>query len=242
MKVYCPAGTHRPTSKPSTARRLCPCQVKLGISHHTMVDDNIQSEKQLVFVLDNRNLDEGEEKPKKRKKGDPKEKKGPNFKNFGCYIQPNKIKGSAKLLVGWRARQRLAKQVVKFPQYCSTYSSCLLGTYNICIVLILYSFLTSTTSGCCDIAQAGHEDQRNEAPGPYQTDCLCEWHHGHWQCHHSDGVIISSISGFSYQSCRFWSGVSQVLWNEQLLLAVPILLLKKKILLVACVPNCGWLR
>ena len=93
-----------------SAQRGCPCQVKLGVSHHSLVDDNIQSEKQLVFVLDNRNVDDGEEKPKKRKKGEPKEKKGPNFKNFGFYIQPSKIKGSAKLLIGWRARQRLAKR------------------------------------------------------------------------------------------------------------------------------------
>jgi hypothetical protein len=78
--------------------------VKLGVSHHTLIDGNVQLEKQLVFVMDAKTLDEPE--TKKRKKAE-KSKSGPNFKNFGAYLQCAKVKSSSKLTIGWRARRML---------------------------------------------------------------------------------------------------------------------------------------
>ena len=67
-----------------------------------MIDGNVQQEKQLVFVMDAKTADENE--TKKRKKAETK-KQGPNFKNFGAYLQCAKVKWSSKLIIGWRARR-----------------------------------------------------------------------------------------------------------------------------------------
>ena len=90
--------------KKHTISKGQPCQVKLGASHHVIVDGNVTQDKQLVFVLDHRDQGEGEEKEKKKRKRGEKKKDGPSFKNFGAYVQPAKIKTSQKILVGWRAR------------------------------------------------------------------------------------------------------------------------------------------
>ena len=86
-------------------RIISSCQVKIGVSHHTLADGNVQSDKQLVFVLDHRSLEEGETKKRKKNADGTKRKNGPSFKNFGAYLQPSKIKASSKLIIGWRARQ-----------------------------------------------------------------------------------------------------------------------------------------
>ena len=88
------------------------CKVKLGISHHSLEENNgnVQSAKALVFVLDNRrDPEEGEEKPRKRKRGEKGKTTGANynFKNFGAFVQTSKIKGSSKILIGWRTRHLL---------------------------------------------------------------------------------------------------------------------------------------
>ena len=73
-----------------------------------MMAGNVQLDKPLVFVLDHRTSEDGEEKqPKRRRKSDNnKTKSGPNFKNFGAFVQPSKLKASGKLVIAWRSRQR----------------------------------------------------------------------------------------------------------------------------------------
>lgn len=80
------------------------CKVKLTVSHHTLADNSVRSEKPLVFVMDNKRPEDEEKGTKKRKRGENKSKPGPNFKNFGSCLQTTKIKGSSKLVIGWRAR------------------------------------------------------------------------------------------------------------------------------------------
>jgi len=84
--------------------------VKLGVSHHTLEENAVRSDKPLVFVLDNRKDPEEEEKNKKRKRGEKnKGSGGPTFKNFGAYVQTIKIKGSSKISIGWRVRHIFEK-------------------------------------------------------------------------------------------------------------------------------------
>ena len=78
-----------------------PCQVNVQITHHTLNGDDLSSEKQLVFVLDD--VKEPKE-PKKRKKGKTNKSPGPTFKNFGSFIDVDKLKQCAKFTVGWRCR------------------------------------------------------------------------------------------------------------------------------------------
>ncbi|CAL1126565.1 unnamed protein product [Cladocopium goreaui] len=85
-------------------------EVKLGVSHHTLEENAVRSDKPLVFVLDNRKDPEEEEKNKKRKRGEKnKGSGGPTFKNFGAYVQTIKIKGSSKISIGWRVRHIFEK-------------------------------------------------------------------------------------------------------------------------------------
>ena len=62
-----------------------PCQVNVQITHHTLNGDEVSSEKQLVFVLDD--IKEPKEPEKKRGKNKKNGKSsGPTFKNFGGFI------------------------------------------------------------------------------------------------------------------------------------------------------------
>ena len=84
-----------------------------------MVDGNLTAEKPLAFVLDNRkNLDDGEEvNKKKRKKDATNRKNGVTYKNFGAYVQTSKIKASTKLLIGWRVRPLFHADFQKIPKH-----------------------------------------------------------------------------------------------------------------------------
>ena len=79
------------------------------MSHHSLEESAVRSDKPLVFVLDNRKDQEEEDKNRKRKRGEKNKGagSGPTFKNFGCYVQTTKIKGSSKISIGWRMRRIL---------------------------------------------------------------------------------------------------------------------------------------
>ena len=167
----------------------CPCKVKLGASHHSLVDGAITSEKQLVFVLDHREADDGEEK-KKRKRGE-KKKDGPSFKNFGAYVQPTKIKGSQKLLVGWRARRIffLRNELLHIDIVDTSISS--YSNHFIIVCISSWSFIPFHS---CFIGQAWDQVRWHQVVDAHPAHCLCLWHHGCGKRSDPHGVSRRSCS------------------------------------------------
>ena len=78
-------------------------QVKIKVSHHTLADGAISSDKALVFVLDPPK--DPDAQAGKRKRGSKNAKKdGPTAKNFGARVNPVKMKATPKFTIGWRVR------------------------------------------------------------------------------------------------------------------------------------------
>ena len=78
-------------------------QVKIKLSHHSISDGNVSSDKQLVFVMDpprDEDADGGGGK-KRKKKG---KKDVLTAKNFGAKISPDKMKATNRFKIGWRLR------------------------------------------------------------------------------------------------------------------------------------------
>lgn len=71
-------------------------QVKLAVSHHGLGEDSVTPEKPLVFTLDPPQVPKGKKK---------KKEKATTLTSFGAKIAVTKIKGSAKLSIGWRIRR-----------------------------------------------------------------------------------------------------------------------------------------
>ena len=82
------------------------------LTHHKLSPGNpavIESEKPIIFLMDDIKEDPEEEPPKKKKKGKKKDKgnnkgKDVTFKNFGAGVSVNVFKQGSKLATGWRCR------------------------------------------------------------------------------------------------------------------------------------------
>ena len=89
------------------------CQVKLGISHHSLnaARDQITLEKALVFVVEPPKNDDGEDGGKRKKK---KNKSTVTMNSFGNGLSINKFKGVSTFIVGFRCRldTRVANQLL----------------------------------------------------------------------------------------------------------------------------------
>ena len=79
--------------------------MKLGVSHHALVDGALNAEKPLVFVMGNRKDDDEQGSKKRKHDGSNRKGNSVSIKNFGAYVQPTKIKSSTKLVIGWRVRR-----------------------------------------------------------------------------------------------------------------------------------------
>lgn len=99
---------NQPTKKPTNQKtnQISRTQVKVTLSHHSIADGpKITAEKPLVFVLDPlKDMDAPEAEGKKRKKKSKKGKAEPTAKNFGARLSVDKMKSSARFIVGWRMR------------------------------------------------------------------------------------------------------------------------------------------
>ena len=86
----------------------------MALTHHKLLPGNpavIESEKPIIFLMDDIKEDPEEEPPKKKKKGKKsKDHKGNQkgkdvtFKNFGAGVSVNIFKQGSKLAIGWRCR------------------------------------------------------------------------------------------------------------------------------------------
>ena len=76
-----------------------PVQVNVNVTHHTLNDNGITTEKPLIFILDEVKSDEEKKGRKKRKKDT-----GPTHKNFGAKLSVDKMKGTDRFVVAWRMR------------------------------------------------------------------------------------------------------------------------------------------
>ena len=79
-------------------------QVKVNLSHHSVTNGNISSEKPLICLMDPAKDDEAGESSKKKRKKSKKAHDAPSAKNFGAKLSMDKIKASPKIVIGWRVR------------------------------------------------------------------------------------------------------------------------------------------
>ena len=87
--------------------------MNLGLSHHKLSPGapvSVESEKPIIFLMDDPKDDPEveEEKPKKKKKNKRNSKgaksKDITFKNFGAGVSVSTLKQGSKLEIAWRAR------------------------------------------------------------------------------------------------------------------------------------------
>ncbi|CAL1126072.1 unnamed protein product [Cladocopium goreaui] len=100
--------------QPTTfAHLLRALEVNLGLSHHKLSPGapvSVESEKPIIFLMDDPKDDPEveEEKPKKKKKNKRNSKgaksKDITFKNFGAGVSVSTLKQGSKLEIAWRAR------------------------------------------------------------------------------------------------------------------------------------------
>ena len=73
--------------------------MKLGVTHHTLVADQLSADKPLVFLMDAPKI------PVEKKKGKKKNDLQLNHKNFGSILDVVRLKNAARIAIGWRVRR-----------------------------------------------------------------------------------------------------------------------------------------
>lgn len=74
-------------------------------------------DKPLCFLLDER---KDQEENKKGRKGKKKKDNNPTFKNFGSRVNVSKLKGTSKLIIGWRIRPGLLLENCNYLEVSTT--------------------------------------------------------------------------------------------------------------------------